>query len=69
MRVRGRSHHVGSVGRVGRVGVVGAVGILVLAAGLVAGCAAIPESTPVVVVDEYLGGPQAPTVPAPVPGL
>ena len=78
MRVRGRNHgarcgsRVGSVNRVGvvgAVGAVGAVGILVLAAGLVAGCAAIPESTPVVVVDEHLGGPQAPTVPAPVPGL
>lgn len=36
---------------------------------LLAGCAAIPESTPVVVVDENLGGPEEPTVGAPPAGL
>src|SRR5262250_2430058 len=42
---------------------------LVAIAAFAAGCAAIPESTPVAVVDENLGGAPEPTVGAPPAGL
>jgi len=43
--------------------------VVLSAAALAAGCAAIPESTPVVVVDENLGASDGFTVGAPQPGL